>query len=116
MMMKSLSFVFATTLIFFVVLGGCSGQDDGSENGKTAADNEKVVTDFLEAYNLADTDKIISFFADDSVYEDVALGRVFRGKKEISDFHYTEDKKLAWWGFPGEFINWRSHGGIYMEY
>ena len=30
--------------------------------------------------------------------------------------HYTKNKKLAWWEFPGEFINMWSHGGIYMEY
>jgi steroid delta-isomerase-like uncharacterized protein len=50
------------------------------------ADTEKIVKDFIEAFNLGDADKAASFFADDCVYEDMAVGEVFHGKKEIIGF------------------------------
>jgi steroid delta-isomerase-like uncharacterized protein len=51
-----------------------------------ATDTEKVVKDFLRAYNSGDADKAASFLTDDCVYEDVALGEVFHDKKETIGF------------------------------
>jgi steroid delta-isomerase-like uncharacterized protein len=53
---------------------------------ESTADTERVAKDYLEAWNSHDVDKIASFFTDDGVYEDVALGVAHRGKKELKDF------------------------------
>ena len=49
-------------------------------------DMEKLYRDYLAAWNSHDTKKVLSFYTDDCVYEDLALGVVKRGKKELSDF------------------------------
>jgi len=49
-------------------------------------DTKKLIGDYLAAWNSHDTKKLLSFFTDDCVYEDVALGVLKRGKKELSDF------------------------------
>ena len=64
-----------------------------------AADTEKVVKDFLEAYNSGNAEKAASFLTDDCVHEDVALGEVFHGKKEIIGFFnsfYTDFTDYKW--------------------
>ena len=47
---------------------------------------KNLLHNFLQAYNSADAETAISFFADDAVWEDMALGQIFEGKKEITDF------------------------------
>ena len=54
-----------------------------------ATNNEKTIRDFLQAYNAADAENAILFFADDAIWEDTALGHTFQGKKEITDFINT---------------------------
>jgi steroid delta-isomerase-like uncharacterized protein len=51
-----------------------------------ATDLEKMHNDYTAAWNSHDVERIVSFFTDDGVYEDVSLGRVNRGKKEVKDF------------------------------
>ncbi len=51
-----------------------------------ATDTEKMAKDFIAAINAQDMDKVLSFFTDDCVYEDVAVGKVNRGKQELKDF------------------------------
>jgi steroid delta-isomerase-like uncharacterized protein len=59
-----------------------------SEKGgtKMATDFERMMNDYWAATNSHDMERILSFFTDDVVYEDVALGKVNRGKKEVKDF------------------------------
>jgi steroid delta-isomerase-like uncharacterized protein len=42
--------------------------------------------DYLAAWNAHDVDRLLTFFTDDGVYEDVALARVNKGKGEIRSF------------------------------
>ena len=51
-----------------------------------ATDLEKMMNDYLAATNSHDMERILFFFTDDVVYEDVALGKVNHGKKELRDF------------------------------
>ena len=51
-----------------------------------ATDAEKLAKDYIAAINSQDVDKVLSFFTDDCVYEDVAVGKVNRGKQELKAF------------------------------
>ena len=63
------------------MMGSHSGNSlvrDADKGGITmATDTEKIVKDFIEVFNLGDADKAASFFTDDCVYEDMAVGEVF---------------------------------------
>ena len=48
-----------------------------------AIDTEKMAKDYLAAANSQDIDKVLSFFTDDCVYDDVAAGKVSRGKQQL---------------------------------
>ncbi len=51
------------------------------------ADNlEHVLNEYVQAWAAHDVEKIVSFFADDGVYEDVGVGVVNRGKAAIRAF------------------------------
>jgi len=50
-----------------------------------ATNVETMMKNYYEGWNSHDVEKIISFFTAESVYEDVALGLVNRGKKEIKE-------------------------------
>ena len=54
-----------------------------------ATDVKKIMGDFLAAWNSHDVNKILSYFNDDGIFEDVATGIVKRGKEEISDYLNT---------------------------
>jgi len=43
----------------------------------------KIVHEYLVAWNTHDSEKLLSFFTDDCIYEDVALGRLERGKEQV---------------------------------
>ena len=45
--------------------------------------------DYLTAWNSHDINKILSFFTDDGIYEDVAHGIMNQGKKEITGYLNT---------------------------
>ena len=51
-----------------------------------ADDTKKMMNDYVAAWNAHDGDRILSFCADDVVFEEVPMGQVFRGKKEAKDF------------------------------
>jgi steroid delta-isomerase-like uncharacterized protein len=51
-----------------------------------ANDAEKAMNDYVAAWNSHDAERILSFCADDVVFEEVPMGKVFRGKKEAKDF------------------------------
>jgi len=51
-----------------------------------ATDLEKMMDDYSSAWNSHDVERILSFFTDDVVYEDLAEGKVCRGKKELKDY------------------------------
>jgi steroid delta-isomerase-like uncharacterized protein len=53
----------------------------------SAAQNvDKMFKDAVLAWNEHDTEKILSFYTDDCVYEDLAFGVVNRGKGELRKF------------------------------
>ena len=54
-----------------------------------AMDIKKMMDEYIKAWNSHDTNKIISFFTDDCIYEDVALGIVNHGIKETTAFVNT---------------------------
>jgi steroid delta-isomerase-like uncharacterized protein len=57
------------------------------------SDTEKMMEDYIAATNAHDMEKVLSFLADDAVYECTPIGKVSQGKKEIKDFlsnTYTE--------------------------
>jgi steroid delta-isomerase-like uncharacterized protein len=43
----------------------------------------KMLEDYFTTWNSQDVEKILSFFTDDCLYEDVALKRIVRGKAEL---------------------------------
>jgi len=51
-----------------------------------ATDVERMLADYLAAWNSHDVEKIPSFFTDDGVYEDVPVGAVNRGKEEVKAY------------------------------
>ncbi len=51
-----------------------------------AIDNLRLIKEFIEAANSQDYDKVASFFADDSEYEDVPSGAVWHGAKEFTEY------------------------------
>jgi len=51
-----------------------------------ATNIQKWLDDYLAAWNSHDVEKIASFFTDECVYEDVALGKINRGKEELKAF------------------------------
>ena len=51
-----------------------------------ASDTEKMMSDYLTAWNTHDVEKLLSFFTDDCVYNCTPMGKVSRGKQELKDF------------------------------
>lgn len=49
-------------------------------------DIEKLYQKYIAAWLAHDTEAVVSFFAEDCVYEDVALGALNRGKPELKAF------------------------------
>jgi steroid delta-isomerase-like uncharacterized protein len=49
-------------------------------------DIQKITLDMGEAWFTHDTQKLLSYYADDSIYEDVPLNLVKKGKEEIANF------------------------------
>ena len=48
--------------------------------------NEKLLDLNYEAWRAHDVNKIVSYFAEDASYEDMAMGVTFHGKEEIASF------------------------------
>jgi steroid delta-isomerase-like uncharacterized protein len=51
-----------------------------------ATDMEKMMNDYVAAWNSHDTEKVLSFCTDDVVFEEVPMGKVWRGNKEAKDY------------------------------
>jgi steroid delta-isomerase-like uncharacterized protein len=51
-----------------------------------ASDMEKMMNDYVAAWNAHDMERVLSFCTDDIVYEDVPIEKAWRGKKEAKDF------------------------------
>ncbi len=49
-------------------------------------DQKKFTDDYIKAWNSHDPNKILTFFTDNCIYEDLALGAVSHGKKELTAF------------------------------
>ncbi len=64
---------------------------------------EQWAKDLLAAWTSHQVEKVLSFYDDDAVFEDVALGRVMRGKEEIRAF-----VKETFTGFPDFEIGMKS--------
>jgi steroid delta-isomerase-like uncharacterized protein len=45
-----------------------------------------VLNEYTAAWNSHDTEKVVSFFADDCVYEDIGFSKTSRGKEELRAF------------------------------
>jgi len=60
-----------------------------------ATDVEGWVQEETTAWNSGDVEKILSYYTDDCVYEDLAVGRVNHGKEELRTFF-----KEAYTAFP----------------
>ena len=50
------------------------------------ADMEKLYQKYVAAWLVHDVEAIVSFFTEDGIYEDVALGAFSRGKSEVRAF------------------------------
>ncbi|MCX5997267.1 MAG: ester cyclase [Chloroflexi bacterium] len=61
-----------------------------------ATDTEKLAKDLIAAVNSHDVDKMLTLFTDDCVYEDVAVGKVNRGKQELKTF------VTGWYAFSND--------------
>ena len=44
---------------------------------------ERLMLDYLEAWNRRDADAVAAFFADDAVYDDQGAGQIARGRDQI---------------------------------
>jgi steroid delta-isomerase-like uncharacterized protein len=87
------------------------------------------VADYIAAMNRHDVQGVVNFFADDSTYEDAAIGTVRRGRAEIEEFvafffscyedvKYTphsvvgDDERIAWeWTLEANYAR-TSHTGV----
>ena len=54
-----------------------------------ATDIKKMMEQYKLAWNSHDVNKIISFFTEDGIYEDVATGSVNHSKKEFTNYLNT---------------------------
>ena len=51
-----------------------------------ATESEKMMNDYVAAWNAHDMERVLSFCTDDVVFEEVPMEKVWRGKKEAKDF------------------------------
>jgi len=79
---QSFRFSFASLFVLSLILYGCSGQGEKASSAAT----EQTMKDLVAAWNSHDVEKILSFFTDDCVYEDIVVGKVNHGKEELRAF------------------------------
>ena len=82
MTIKNFPVVFVSLLVLSLILYGCSRQ--GEKTSSAAA--EQMGKDLAAAFNSHDIDKLLSFYTDDFVYEDVPFGKIIHGKEEYRAF------------------------------
>jgi steroid delta-isomerase-like uncharacterized protein len=78
------------SLITLLVTGlNCHAQFQNvpsSGNARTEVTDNGVVEQLFAAWSSHDPDKVVAFYADDIVYEDVPLGRTSHGRDELRKF------------------------------
>ena len=78
--MKNAYYFLAIVVVFIV---GCAYSNKPTHQ---VSDAESLLKDYDRALSSGDLDKAMSFFTDDCVYEDIALGTVKHGKEEVKAF------------------------------
>jgi steroid delta-isomerase-like uncharacterized protein len=73
---KSMRIIFGILMISAWVLG--SAIQAGAQTA--------IINDVVAAWNSHDTEKVVSFFTDDGVYEELGIGVIKRGKEELRAF------------------------------
>ena len=63
------------------------------------ADIKKILDEYKLAWNSHDANKLLPLFTDDCIYEDVALGVVNHGKKELTAFANSVFADFPDWKF-----------------
>ena len=53
---------------------------------QAGAQTTVLIKEYTATWNAHDTEKLASFFTDDCVYEEVAIGKITRGKEEFKAF------------------------------
>jgi steroid delta-isomerase-like uncharacterized protein len=76
-----ITLLFAAVLLTVIIPAQLSCVSGVSKESTT--NTEKIINDYTEAWNSHDVDKIISFYTDDGVYEDMANGQVAQGKEKL---------------------------------
>ncbi len=69
--------VLMLTTVFLSGVIGCQSPRDKD------IQTEKMFREYLATWNTHDLDKMVSYFRDDCVYENMARGQTYRGKDEI---------------------------------
>jgi steroid delta-isomerase-like uncharacterized protein len=67
-------------IIFMIFLFGCN------KNGNKPLENENIARSFIEAWSTHNVEKLLTLFAEDCLYEEVATGTKYYGKKEIAGY------------------------------
>jgi uncharacterized protein (TIGR02246 family) len=73
---KSMGIIFGILMISAWVLG--SAVPVGAETS--------ILNEYTTAWNSHDTEKVVSFFTDDGVYEELGIGVIKRGREELRAF------------------------------
>jgi steroid delta-isomerase-like uncharacterized protein len=92
---KNFGFVLASLLVLSLVLCGCSGQGEKPKTDTPTTEIEQMMKDLDAAWASHDIERILAFYSDDCIYEDVVFGKVNHGKEELRAFI-----KEAFTGFP----------------
>ena len=72
--------------MFLIFTNGCSHLFKPDQKG---TDVERMFREYDAAWASHNVEKIVSFYTDDCIYEDVASGVVSRGKEELKAFIKT---------------------------
>jgi len=67
-------------VILMIFLFGCN------KNSNKPHENENVARSFIEAWSTHNVEKLITLFAENCLYEEVATGRKYYSKKEIAGY------------------------------
>lgn len=68
-----------------------------------SAANEKLLDDMYAAWRAHDVEKVVSYYTDDCVYEDMAMGVVNEGKDALR--HFVEEVYKTMPDFKVEYVN-----------
>ena len=68
---------------FLIVLVGCQTANDKEIKSET------LFREYLTNWNTHDVDKIVSFFTDDCIYENLSRGQTYRGKNQLREWVKT---------------------------